>query len=159
MNSGNIFVVLDNVRSIHNVGSIFRTADCAGVSKIYICGVTPSPYDRFGRKRPAFHKVALGAEDFVPCEYFKSTELAIKSLKKNDTEVVGVEQADQSIDYRDFKPTKDTAFVFGAEVEGVSIEALKLCDKIIGIPMKGKKESLNVSVTAGVILFNAMPIY
>jgi len=77
-----IYVVLDNVRSIHNVGSIFRTADCAGVAKIYICGVTPSPIDRFGRKRPAFHKVALGAEDSVPCEYYKRTEQALSVLKK-----------------------------------------------------------------------------
>jgi len=150
-----IYVVLDNVRSIHNVGSIFRTADCAGVSKIYICGVTPSPIDRFGRKRPAFHKVALGAEDFVPCEYYKDTTRAISALKKNGVEVVAVEQADHSIDYRDLKITKDTAFIFGAEVEGVSVEVLKTCDKIIGIPMKGGKESLNVSVTVGIILFNA----
>lgn len=153
-NQHKIFVVLDNVRSIHNVGSIFRTADCAGVSKIYICGVTPSPFDRFGRKRPAFHKVALGAEDFIPCEYYKDTQKAVTALKKEGVLIVAVEQADHAINYKDFKPTSDIAFVFGAEVEGVSVEVLKVCDKVIGIPMLGKKESLNVSVTVGVILFS-----
>jgi len=149
-----IYVVLDNVRSIHNVGSIFRTADCAGVAKIYICGVTPSPIDRFGRKRPAFHKVALGAEDSVPCEYYKRTEQALSVLKKEGVKIVAVEQADNTMSFKDYVVREDTAFVFGAEVEGVSVDVLKKCDEIIEIPMSGKKESLNVSVAVGVILFS-----
>lgn len=153
-NTHKIYVVLDNVRSIHNVGSIFRTSDCAGVSKIYICGVTPSPIDRFGRKRPAFHKVALGAEDSVPCEYYKRTEQAVSVLKKEGIKIVAVEQADNTISFKDYTVNEDTAFVFGAEVDGVSIDVLKKCDEIIEIPMQGQKESLNVSVSVGVILFN-----
>lgn len=149
-----IYIVLDNVRSIHNVGSIFRTADCAGVSKIYICGVTPSPIDRFGRKRPAFHKVALGAEDNVVCEYYKRTEQALAVLKREGVKIVAVEQADNTMSFKDYTVNEDTAFVFGAEVEGVSIDVLKKCNEIIEIPMQGQKESLNVSVSVGVILFN-----
>jgi tRNA G18 (ribose-2'-O)-methylase SpoU len=148
-----IYVVLDNVRSIHNVGSIFRTADCAGAAKIYICGVTPSPFDRFGRKRPAFHKVALGAEDTVPCEYYKRTEQAIAVLKREGVKIVAVEQAANTMSFKDYIVGEDTAFVFGAEVEGISVDVLKKCDEIIEIPMRGKKESLNVSVAVGVILF------
>ena len=149
-----IYVVLDNVRSIHNVGSIFRTADCAGVAKIYICGVTPSPIDRFGRKRPAFHKVALGAEDSVPCEYYKRTEQALSVLKKEGVKIVAVEQADSTMSFKDYIVHEDTAFVFGAEVEGVSVDVLKKRDEIIEIPMSGKKESLNVSVAVGVRRFS-----
>lgn len=149
-----IYIVLDNVRSIHNVGSIFRTADCAGVSKIYLCGVTPSPIDRFGRKRPAFHKVALGAEDNVPCEYYKKTEQAIAVLKREGIKVVAVEQADNTMSFKDYVVSENTAFVFGAEVDGVSVDVLKKCDEIIEIPIRGKKESLNVSVAVGVILLS-----
>ena len=153
-NNHKIYVVLDNVRSIHNVGSIFRTSDCAGVSKIYICGVTPSPIDRYGRKRPAFHKVALGAEDSVPCEYRKKTEHVITDLKRNGIKVVAVEQAADTMSFKDYVVREDTAFVFGSEVDGVSVNVLKNCDEIIEIPMQGQKESLNVSVAVGVILFN-----
>lgn len=152
--SPKIYVVLDNIRSIHNVGSIFRTADCAGISKIYLCGVTPLPIDRFGRKRSDFQKVALGAEDSVPFEYKDETLVALAELKKRGVQIIAVEQANNSIDYRSFNPTGDVAFVFGAEVPGVSAGVLKKCDKIIEIPMRGKKESLNVSVTVGVILFS-----
>lgn len=149
-----IFVVLDNIRSIHNVGSIFRTADCAGVTKIYLCGVTPGPFDRFGRKRPDFHKVALGAEDSVTCEHFKTTKQALVALKEDGVKILAVEQADKAMNFKDYVIREDTAFVFGAEVEGVSPEVLKNCEEIIEIPIFGKKESLNVSVSVGIILFH-----
>lgn len=148
-----VIVVLDNIRSIHNVGSIFRTADCAGVKKIYLCGTTPTPVDRFGRKRKDLAKVALGAEDSVSWKYFKTTEDAIKDLKSDKFEVVAVEQDKNSTNYLSYPLLSKTAFVFGREVEGVSTQILKQCDKIIEIPIYGKKESLNVSVTAGIILF------
>jgi tRNA G18 (ribose-2'-O)-methylase SpoU len=112
-----IYVVLDNVRSIHNVGSIFRTSDCAGVSKIFLCGVTPSPLDRFGRKRPAFHKVALGAEDVIPFECCRKTEHAISRLKRENVKIVAVEQAADTVSFKDYVVREDTAFVFGAEVD------------------------------------------
>lgn len=152
--SRKIYVVLDNIRSIHNVGSIFRTSDCAGVSKIYLCGVTPSPIDRFGRKERAFHKVALGAEDNVVWESYKKTEQAIDLLKKAGVKIVAVEQSDNGINFKNYAVWGNTAFVFGAEVGGISADILKICDEIIEIPMRGKKESLNVSVSVGVVLFN-----
>ncbi len=152
-NKPKIYIILDNVRSVHNVGSIFRTADCAGVCKIFIAGVTPSPYDRHGRKRKEFHKVALGAEDFISCEQYKKPEDAVSELKKKGIKVVAVEQAANTLSYKDYSLVGDTAFVFGSEVDGVSVEVLKICDEIIEIPMRGRKESLNVSVAAGVILF------
>lgn len=155
-NKHKIYVVLDNVRSIHNVGSIFRTADCAGVSKIFLCGVTPSPFDRFGRKRAAFQKVALGAEENVACEYKKKTEQAIAELKREGVKVVAVEQAVNTMSFKRYVVREDTAFIFGAEVDGVAVDVLKKCDEIIEIPMFGKKESLNVSVAVGVIMFNVM---
>ncbi len=149
-----IFVVLDNIRSVHNVGSVFRTADCAGISHIYLCGTSPTPIDRFGRKRKDMSKVSLGAEDVVSWKYFKNTEDAILELKKGGIEVVAVEQDKKSINYGDYKLSPKTAFVFGREVEGISKDILEKCDKIIEIPIYGKKESLNVSVTVGIILFS-----
>ena len=149
----NIYVVLDNIRSVHNVGSIFRTSDCAGVQKIYLCGTTPTPLDRFGRERKDFKKVSLGAEKSVAWQYWKSTMEAVLYLTKEGVNFVAVEQDDKSIDYREIPIKENTAFVFGAEVEGVSKEILKMCDTVAEIPLRGKKESLNVSVTAGIILF------
>ncbi len=148
-----IYVILDNVRSVHNVGSIFRTADAAGVSKIILCGYTPTPIDRFGRARKDFAKTALGAEKSVPWESEKDTYTAINKIKQLGFSVIGVEQAPDSIDYRKLKPTAKTAFVFGNETDGLSAEILKSCDLIAEIPMQGRKESLNVSVAAGIVLF------
>ncbi|MBP9771729.1 MAG: RNA methyltransferase [Candidatus Pacebacteria bacterium] len=148
-----IIVILDNIRSVYNVGSIFRTCDGAGVEKIYLCGTTPTPLDRFGRVRKDLAKVALGAEKTVPWEYTKTTEEAIESLKAEGVRVVAVEQSPSAISYKTFKQTSKIAFVFGNETDGVSKQVLDMCDTIVEIPMHGAKESLNVSVVAGIILF------
>ncbi len=146
-------VILDNIRSVHNVGSIFRTADSAGVSKLYLCGTTPTPLDRFGRVRKDVAKVALGAEQTVPWEYMKTTAEAIEKVKSEGARVVAVEQSPNAISYKEFKQATNTAFVFGNETEGISKEVLAMCDTIVEIPMHGTKESLNVSVAVGIILF------
>lgn len=149
-------VVLDNIRSIHNVGSIFRTSDALGVTKIYLCGITPTPIDRFGRERTDLHKAALGAEKTVPWEHYSSTFDLVTSLKKDGYSVVCVEQSDNSIDYKDVTPTSKTVFVFGNEVDGVSKEILGLADIVAEIQMLGEKESLNVSVSFGVAMFRIL---
>ncbi|MCX6719042.1 MAG: RNA methyltransferase [Candidatus Taylorbacteria bacterium] len=148
-----IHLLLDNIRSVHNVGSIFRTAEAAGVVIIYCCGTTPTPLDRFGRKRKDLAKVSLGAEDMVGWEYSKEAVAVIKKLKKEGFQVVSIEQASNSRDYREVKLKKKALIIFGNEVGGVSRSLLDASDAIAEIPMKGKKESLNVSVAAGVVLF------
>ncbi|GMQ95359.1 MAG: RNA methyltransferase [Patescibacteria group bacterium] len=149
-------VILHNIRSAHNVGAIFRTAEAAGVSRIYLTGYTPAPMDRFGRERRDIAKSALGAEKIVSWKQCKQAGSTVVKLKKEDFEIVAVEQARNSIDYKKFKPKRKTAFVFGNEVRGISPALLKQSDMIIEIPMKGEKESLNVSVAAGIILFRAL---
>ena len=147
------FLILHNIRSEHNVGSIFRTADAAGVSKIYLTGYTPAPIDRFGRKTTKISKVALGAEENVSWEKRESAPELIQGLTQNQVEIVCVEQDKRSINYKKFTPPKDTVYIFGDEVRGLPKDILDMADKIIEIPMKGGKESLNVSVVAGIILF------
>jgi tRNA G18 (ribose-2'-O)-methylase SpoU len=148
-------VVLDNIRSVHNAGSIFRTSDAAAVDKIYLCGTTPTPLDRFNRERGDFKKTALGAEKNVQWEYAKDTVDLVNRLKKVGFFIVAVEQSPKSENYKNLKiPNKKIAFIFGSETIGVSKEVLSLCDVIIDLPMKGGKESLNVSVTVGIILFH-----
>ena len=151
-----IFIILHNIRSVHNVGSIFRTADAAGVSEIFISGYTPTPIDRFGRYRKDVSKSALGAEKTVKWKYFKTAKQAIESLKKEKVFIVAAEQDKYAIDYRKLKYSYPVAFVFGNEVKGLSKQTLSYCDKISEIPMQGKKESLNVSVAAGIILFQTL---
>lgn len=148
-----LLVILDNIRSVHNVGSVFRTSDAAGIEKIYLCGTTPTPIDRFGRARNDMAKVALGAEKTVPWEYAENTLDIVKKLKTEGIKVFGVEQYEGSVDYASVKYSEQCAFVFGNEVGGVSLDVLAECDEVIEIPMKGEKESLNVSVAVGVVLF------
>lgn len=148
-----IVVILNNIRSNQNVGSIFRTSDAAGVEKIFLAGYTPAPLDKFGRVNNALVKSALGAEKSVEWEKVKSLKKAIEQLG-NDFLVVAVEQDEKSKNYKSFKYPGNVALVFGNEVTGLSKKDLTLCDAVVEIPMKGKKESLNVSVTAGVILFS-----
>jgi 23S rRNA (guanosine2251-2'-O)-methyltransferase len=152
-----IRIILDNIRSTHNVGSIFRTAETAGVSRIYCVGTTPAPVDRFGRARPDIAKVSLGAEKMVAWEYVEEVEAGklIKQLKKEGFKIVAVEQDERSVHYRGVGENGDEklAFIFGNEVGGVSKKLLKVADVIAEIPMKGEKESLNVSVAVGVVLF------
>ena len=149
-----IAVLLHNIRSSHNVGSIFRTSDAAGVNGIFLTGYTPTPTDRFGRPQKDIAKTALGAENTTLWKYFKTPQKLISDLTKEGWSIVGVEQDKRAIDYRSFKPTGKTLFIFGNEVLGISPALRKLCDTIVEIPMHGKKESLNVSVAAGVILFS-----
>ena len=149
-----VFVILNNIRSAHNVGSIFRTADGAGVSKIYITGYTPAPYDRFGREQKEILKTSLGATHTVPFEVFENIHELIEQLKNEGVAIVSVEQTPTAVAYKTFVPKGDTAFIFGNEITGVEESVLALSDKHIMLPMGGAKESLNVSVCAGIILFH-----
>ncbi|MES3006099.1 MAG: RNA methyltransferase [Patescibacteria group bacterium] len=151
-------LVLPDIRSAHNVGSIFRTADAAGVSQIVLCGYTPRPIDRFGRTQKEIAKTALGGEKTIPWVYEKSITKAIGQLKKEGFVIVAIEQSDDSIDYKKMKTPKKIALVVGNEVKGLPKRILSLCDTIIEIPMSGKKESLNVGVAAGVVLFRVLKI-
>lgn len=148
-------VLLHNVRSAHNVGSILRTGDAAGIGAVYLSGYTPLPIDRFGTPQKDIAKTALGAERFLAWEHAKSPRRCIELLRKEGWHIVGVEQDARAIDYRTFRATKPTLYVFGNEVRGLSPSLRRMCDTLIEIPMSGKKESLNVSVAAGIILFNA----
>lgn len=149
-----IYLILHNIRSAENVGAIFRTADAVGVAHIYLSGYTPRPIDQFGRASSKIAKTALGAEKTIAWDYLKNVSLIIKKLKELKTAIVAVEQDKQSSDYKKFRLSTTTAFIFGNEVSGLSKSVLSKCDKIIEIPMKGQKESLNVSVATGVILFH-----
>jgi 23S rRNA (guanosine2251-2'-O)-methyltransferase len=151
-------LILDNIRSVLNVGSIFRTADAFGISKIYLCGITPTPVDRFGRKRNDLHKTALGAEDSVSWEYFENTKEAVEKLKEVNFRVIALEQDKKSKDYKECSTGDKTAIVLGSETEGVSKEVLDLSDEIAEIKMHGTKESLNVAVTAGIVLSRILNI-
>ncbi len=151
-------LILDNIRSRHNVGSIFRTADCAGISKIYLCGTTSTPLDRFGRPIGEIVKTALGAEKTVKWEYTKTTLAAVKKLKKDGYQIIAIEQTKDSVDYKKVKVKSSVAFVLGNEVDGVSKSVLKLSDVVAEIPLHGSKESLNVSVATGIALFRMLGI-
>ncbi len=148
-----VYLILQDIRSVHNVGSIFRSADGVGVSKVYLCGCTPTPKDRFGRKRKDMAKVALGAEDAVTWEYVETVEEAIVLCKKDGMDVVAVEQDARSIPYTKYHVEKPAAFVLGEETKGLPQEVLDMCDTVVEIPLRGTKESLNVSVAAGIVLF------
>ena len=150
-----IAVLLHNVRSAHNVGSIFRTADAAGVSRVYLAGFTPSPRDRFGRVQKEIAKTALGAERSVLWEHAASSFAVMSRLKRERWKVIGVEQDARALDYRRFRAKGKILFVFGNEVRGIPQSLRELCDKLVEIPMHGSKESLNVAVTVGIILFSA----
>lgn len=151
-------LILHNIRSVENVGAIFRTADAAGINKIYLVGYTPAPLDRFGRKRKDLAKSALGAEEFVKWEQKKNILPLLAKLKQEKYFVIAVEQDKKSVDYKKVKIKNKNAFIVGAEVEGIPQNILKKCDIIAEIPMRGKKESLNVSVATGIVLFNILKI-
>jgi len=151
-----VTVLLHNIRSAHNVGSIFRTSDAAGVSKIYISGYTPQPTDRFGRLQKDIAKTALGAERTIPWEYAKLPNAFLRRLKREGWQIAGIEQDRRSIDYRSLVIRKPTLFILGNEVRGISPALRGECDVLLEIPMVGKKESLNVSVAAGIVLFSVL---
>jgi tRNA G18 (ribose-2'-O)-methylase SpoU len=146
-------LVLHNIRSTHNVGSILRTADCAGVAKVYLCGYTPAPVDRFGRERTDIAKVALGAEHVVEWEHVDDIHALITRLKKDNIRVVALEQHANSVPYTTLSLDQPTALILGEEVEGISEDIIGVCDVIAEIPLRGSKESLNVSVAAGIAIF------
>lgn len=143
-----IYVLLNNIRSLHNVGSIFRTSDGAGVKKIFLCGQTGYP------PRPEIAKTALGAEEIVEWEYWMDAEECMAKLSKKSVQLVALEQSKKSIDYRKLKPKRPICLVLGNEIDGVSDAILDRCDEVIEIPMHGKKHSLNVSVAFGVALYS-----
>lgn len=146
-------VILNDIRSVENVGAMFRTADAAGIDKIYLTGYTPTPLDRFGRKRGDMAKSALGAEEFVAWEQKKNIVSLLAKLKNENFLIIGIEQDKKSIDYKKVKIKEKNVFIVGAEVTGIPKNILKKCDIIAEIPMHGKKESLNVSVALGIALF------
>lgn len=145
-----IVVVLDNIRSLNNIGSIFRTADAFRVESIYLCGITATPPHR------EIHKTALGATDSVNWEYYHSTDEAVRVLKENDYQIVAVEQTDQSILLQHFQPVKSErlALFFGNEVQGVSEKVVEVADYCVEIPQFGTKHSFNIAVSAGIILWD-----
>jgi len=151
-------LILQDIRSAQNVGAIFRTADAAGISKIYLTGYTPAPLDRFGKKRSDIAKSALGAEETVLWESKKSLSSLILKLKKDKYMIIAIEQDEKSIDYKKVKLIEKNAFIVGTEVTGIPKNILKECDVIAEIPMRGKKESLNVSVATGVALFRILSV-
>ena len=149
-------VILHNIRSTHNVGSIFRTADACGVSHIYISGYTPTPIDIFGRKQKDITKTALGAEDSVAWEKIAHISALITQLKNDGFQIVGIEQGIHSVDYTHVRLGEKAVVIVGNEVRGMSSALLKQCDVIAEIPMQGVKESLNVSVAFGVAIFRML---
>jgi 23S rRNA (guanosine2251-2'-O)-methyltransferase len=153
-----VALLLHDIRSAHNVGSMFRTADAAGASSIYLSGVTPTPSDRFGRAQREVAKVALGAEKTLEWHYMKSPGRIVKTLRARGFAIVGVEQDKRAQNYRALRIKRKTLFIFGNEVKGLPESVRKQCDILLEIPMHGKKESLNVAVTAGIILFGCRVI-
>lgn len=147
-------VMLHNVRSAHNVGSIFRTADAAGVGEVFLSGYTPAPLDRFSRTQKEIAKTALGAEVSIPWQKLSDPRRIIEERRAAGWRIVGVEQDKRSRDHRTFTPKQPTLFIFGNEVRGLSPKLRAACDELLEIPMRGKKESLNVAVAAGIILFS-----
>ena len=145
-----LIIVLDNIRSMMNTGSVFRTADAFLLEGIYLCGLTATPPHR------EIHKTALGSTDSVQWKYFDKTTEAVSSLKKDGYVIIALEQTTDGIELIDFRPEpgKKYAIVFGNEVKGVSDEVLALCDFCVEIPQFGTKHSLNVSVTAGMVVWD-----
>lgn len=157
MKSENI-LVLHDIRSAQNVGAIFRTADACGISKIILSGYSPTPIDRFGRKRSDISKSALGAEDSVKWEFSENITETVKSLKEDGFQVISIEQSEKSVDYKDVKIKDKNIFIIGNEVSGVLPDLLEISDVIAEIKMLGEKESLNVSVATGVALFRMLGV-
>ena len=145
-----LVVVLDNIRSCHNIGSVFRTSDALLIGKIYLCGITSTPPDK------EIRKTALGAENTVKWEYHASTLEVITSLKTEGYTVVAVEQVENSISLADYLPPENAklALVFGNEVKGVQQEVVDQCDLSIEIPQYGSKHSFNISVSVGIVLWD-----
>lgn len=149
--------ILHNIRSAYNVGSMFRTADAVGVERLFLCGITPTPHDMLGSARKMLEKTALGAEKTVPWEKYARIADCIRRLKADGYCICAVEIAKNAVSYyrADFlkKDTDKLAFIVGNEVKGLPQSVLVKCDAFVYIPMRGTKESLNVSVAFGIIAF------
>ncbi len=145
-----LIVILDNIRSLNNIGSVFRTCDAFLIKKIYLCGITAKPPHK------DIHKTALGSTDSVAWEYAENTADLIKKLQQEKISICSIEQAKKAIMLNAFTPIKDTiyAIVFGNEVKGVSQEVVNLSDHVLEIPQYGTKHSLNISVSAGVVIWD-----
>ena len=144
-----IIIMLDNIRSLSNVGAFFRTADAFCIEALYLCGITACPPHR------EIHKTALGADETVRWRHFDTTEAACEALKAENYKIFAVEQVEGSIQLQDFKFEPHSAYLFGNEVEGVSETALPYCTGAIELPQEGTKHSLNVSVCAGIVMWKA----
>jgi 23S rRNA (guanosine2251-2'-O)-methyltransferase len=144
-----VIIVLDNVRSQGNVGSVFRTADAFLIEGIYLCGITATPPHR------EIRKTALGATESVSWKYFKDTSVAVKELKSDGYRIIGIEQADGSIPLGEFRIEKNNkyALIFGHEVNGVDQEIINQCDFVVEIPQFGTKHSFNIAVSTGIVLW------
>lgn len=145
-----LIAVCHNIRSAYNIGSIFRTADGAGAVKIYLTGYTPAP------PHPGISKTALGAEKIVEWEKFSKLDSAIAKLKKEKYRIIALEQSQKSVPLDSFKPKGNVALILGNEVRGLGRSLLEKCDKIIEIPMRGEKESLNVAVAFGIAAYTIL---
>ena len=145
-----IILVLDDIRSLHNIGSVFRTSDAFLIEKIYLCGITATPPNK------EIHKTALGATETVAWEHYDSVLEVIETLKKENVMTLAIEQVESAIFLQDFKVKKGEkyALVFGNEVYGVSQEAVAICDGCIEIPQLGTKHSLNIAVSAGIVVWD-----
>lgn len=144
-----IIIILDNIRSLSNVGAFFRTADAFRIEALYLCGITACPPHR------EIHKTALGADETVSWKYFETTEKACQHLKAENYRIFAVEQVEGSVALQRFRFEPRTAYILGNEVEGVSEEALPYCESAIELPQEGTKHSLNVSVCAGILMWDA----
>lgn len=149
-------VLLHNIRSAHNVGAMLRTAEALGVTQIYLSGYSACPTDRFGRPVKEIAKTALGAELTIPWEHHEDPMEIIAQLKRKDFVVVGIEQDARAVDYKTYEAQEKTLVLVGSEVEGLAPLLREMCDTLLEIPMRGKKESLNVSVAFGVALFRIL---
>lgn len=149
-----IVAIMDNVRSMHNVGSVFRTCDAFRISKLFLCGITPTPPQR------EIHKTALGAEESVDWAYYKDSVELIQQLKAENYCIISLEQTENSVSLLHFSlPSQPIAIVFGHEVEGVAQEIIQLSDISLEIPQFGTKHSLNVSVAAGIALYQLINLH
>ena len=165
-----MIVILHSIRSVFNVGSIFRTADGAGIEKIYLCGLTPTPLDKFGDKRADFTKVSLGSEKSVNWEKKASTVKLLDKLNREGYQILAVEQDEKSVPYYELRLPRPAiggarndggemakiCIVMGSEVGGLPESVLSRADQILEIPMKGKKESLNVGVAFGIVVYHLL---
>ncbi|CEN42430.1 RNA methyltransferase, TrmH family [Capnocytophaga canis] len=145
-----LIVILDNVRSLNNIGSVFRTADAFLVEKIYLCGITATPPNK------EIHKTALGATESVCWEYAEDTLSVVNSLKTQNVKVISIEQTENAVMLNEFQPQKEQkyALIFGNEVKGVEQKVVSASDRVIEIPQYGTKHSLNISVSAGIVIWD-----